>query len=343
MNSYDYGLFLKSERKKLKYSKQKLSELTGLSINQIEYYEERKDRPFLSYLTILYNAGLDLYVLFDPVIPIEIIQAERKRLGYSLRHLELITGISYKEKYSLKSNPTLDEYSLLKLKEAGFVFNHADYRDIKIKKKYCFKCDEVKPKAEFSKNISNGSGLADSCKSCMIGYENVYYEKNKQQHVKLTASNKAQYKQRNKELALKYLSDKHCKNCDSNLDFYKNDGHESVSLVIQQGNSINRLNDAIKHSNFVCKNCGWTFRPNMKALKTSDRLTQPFKVLEESIPHRIRKIKGDPLKIKMLESGQKIDIDSPIGANDTIRVFCAFIQGHPTMIDYDFVPNYRGF
>ena len=66
---------------------------------------------------------------------------------------------------------------------------------------------------------------------------------------------------------------------------------------------------------------------------------RPFSDLEAACDHQIRKVIGDPVREKMKEEGNNIDIDSPIGANDTKRLFCAFINGELMFIEYDHIPK----
>ena len=68
-----------------------------------------------------------------------------------------------------------------------------------------------------------------------------------------------------------------------------------------------------------------------------------FKVLEAKSHLPIRKIVGLPVRDKSLELGVPIDVDSPIGANDSARLFVAFSLNKIVFIDYDVVPLMVGF
>ncbi len=70
---------------------------------------------------------------------------------------------------------------------------------------------------------------------------------------------------------------------------------------------------------------------------------RPFSELEAGCTHPIREVIGDPIREKMLGVGNPIDIDSPIGANDSIGSFCAFFDGELMFIEYNYFPDMVGF
>jgi transcriptional regulator with XRE-family HTH domain len=200
------------------------------------------------------------------------IKSGRKLLGFTQEALAAKTGLARETISRIEGKTGPISLKLLyqvmslgiDLSKECFDFAPASFQAGQGIIKACPTCQTYKVDSLFSSNSSTDDGLAHSCKPCMNAFEKKYYEENKEAHIKLTANNKARYKERNRLFVEEYLEDKFCHACSHPLVLKKDGDHESVSQVIQQGNSIKRLEAAIENSRLVCPECENKEKPQKK-------------------------------------------------------------------------------
>lgn len=123
--------------------------------------------------------------------------------------------------------------------------------------KKCNKCKENKDLKEFSKNKSSPDGLQKYCKQCVKLVNKKYYQNGGK---KVIRARSEEYRKRNKEFVLDFLSKHPCVDCGNRdievLEFdHIRDKEYNVSNMVHSFMSIEKIKDEISKCEVRCANC----------------------------------------------------------------------------------------
>ena len=122
--------------------------------------------------------------------------------------------------------------------------------------KTCYKCKEIKPLIEFSKNIAKSDGLSAQCKSCHKILRKEHYLKNKNKILSQVKKNKKTYFE-----WYKSLKNNPCKDCNQKYPHYVMEFDHLHNKKFQLGNASKGLYSKetvlkeISKCELVCANC----------------------------------------------------------------------------------------
>jgi len=126
--------------------------------------------------------------------------------------------------------------------------------------KTCSLCQIPKPKSSFNKNKTKRDGYQTICKLCSRAKSARYYQRNRENHIKLVATRKRLIVAENKKRVLEYLRDNPCKDCGEDdpivLEFdHLRDKLVDVSVAVYQGWPWWRIEKEIDKCEIACANC----------------------------------------------------------------------------------------
>lgn len=127
--------------------------------------------------------------------------------------------------------------------------------------KVCNTCGETKKNIEFSKRKSSGDGMQSSCKLCKKAAFKVWYEQNKDSHIKSVSSNTKARSLTNRKQLWKYLDDKACVDCGEtdpvvlDFDHVRGKKRHNVSLMAHAGYAWDTILKEIAKCDIRCSNC----------------------------------------------------------------------------------------
>ena len=126
--------------------------------------------------------------------------------------------------------------------------------------KFCPRCRLVLPIEAFGPDHARGNGQS-YCRVCIREYCRLHYNKNKERHNRRRRRNQARYVERNRSLAMGYLTNHPCVDCGESdpcvLDFdhVRDVKASNVSELIGQGWSWRKISIEIEKCEVRCANC----------------------------------------------------------------------------------------
>lgn len=130
----------------------------------------------------------------------------------------------------------------------------------RVEMKVCTKCSLPKEDSEYSWSIRNIKKHS-SCNSCRNGERMNYYERNKDKELKYKAERQVAKKEEARRFVTEYLRSHPCIDCGtadphiSTFDHVRGIKKMNVSQMVNQGYSIQALQDEIDKCEVRCNNC----------------------------------------------------------------------------------------
>jgi hypothetical protein len=127
--------------------------------------------------------------------------------------------------------------------------------------KKCYTCGEVKTKADFNKNKGRKDGLNSICRKCSKERSRLYYQENREHHLKQTKARTKQQRLRCQRYVFDYLSKSKCVDCGLlgdpiALEFdHQRDKKYTISYMVSNGLSIETIQEEIDKCEVRCANC----------------------------------------------------------------------------------------
>jgi hypothetical protein len=125
-------------------------------------------------------------------------------------------------------------------------------------KKYCPRCEEVKPVSEFRPNKKRKDGFQSYCLVCDKAYQAEHYARNKERYVEKALD----FRRRRKDWFKEFKSTLKCERCGEDhpacLQFHHEDPDKKVASVyslVWQGYSWETINEEIEKCEVLCANC----------------------------------------------------------------------------------------
>lgn len=130
-----------------------------------------------------------------------------------------------------------------------------------MKIKRCAVCQQDKKTDRFNKNKSRKDGLNTVCRECSRARSKQYYNENKKKHKLVVTERKKAVIAKNKKRLL-LIKQEGCSYCDESepccMDFHHTKPsikHKSVSTMVNEGCSWQRIEQEIAKCVMLCANC----------------------------------------------------------------------------------------
>lgn len=127
-------------------------------------------------------------------------------------------------------------------------------------KKVCVTCGIEKDEEEFNWRYKYLNIRHPTCRECHHGYQDTWFQKNKDEHLKNVKERKHRVRDEAREYVYEYLSQNPCEECGETdprvLEFHHlEDKDRAVSELVAGGYSLDRIQREINKCKVLCASC----------------------------------------------------------------------------------------
>jgi hypothetical protein len=130
-----------------------------------------------------------------------------------------------------------------------------------MERKYCIRCKTELDIFQFNKNPTRRDGHDNLCRTHRREYQQEWYKKNREQHVRRVQTNNIAVRARNTALLLEYLLKHPCSDCGESdplvleFDHVRGSKTKDISCMVQESWSWKTIEAEIAKCDVRCANC----------------------------------------------------------------------------------------